>query len=325
MRAAVYERYGPPEVVEIREVPTPAPKAGEVRIRVRVTTVNAGDWRMRSLDLPRGFNLIGRPMIGMRGPRAKVLGVELAGVIEALGDGVTRWNVGDEVIAYPGLKLGAHAEYVVMPADGRIVKKPAGLSFEEAASLCFGGLTALHFLKKADVRAGERVLVNGASGSVGLAAVQLARDMGAHVTGVASGANEALVRSLGAEGFIDYRKHDFTASGETWDVVVDTAGTAPFRRAARVLPRGGRLAIVLGTLGDMLRAPIQSRTTGRRVIGGGAPERVDDMQELVDLAASGRFRAVIDSTYPFERIVDAHRRADSGRKRGSVVVVVHGA
>ena len=325
MRAAVYERYGPPEVVEIREVPKPAPKAGEVLIRVQVTTVNAGDWRMRSLDLPRGFKLLGRPMIGMRGPRAKVLGVELAGTIEAVGDGVTKWHVGDEVIAYPGLKFGAHADYIVMPADGCIVRKPAALSFEEAASLCFGGLTALHFLKKAEVRAGDRVLVNGASGSVGIAAVQLAREMGAHVTGVASGANEALVRSLGAEHFIDYKKQDFVASGETWDVVVDTAGTAPFRRVAPVLRPGGRLAIVLGTLGDMLRAPIQSRTSGRRVIGGGAPERVDDVQELVDLAASGRYRAVIDSTFPFDRIVDAHRRVDSGRKHGSVVVVVHEA
>jgi NADPH:quinone reductase-like Zn-dependent oxidoreductase len=194
--------------------------------------------------------------------------------------------------------------------------------FDQAAAICFGGLTALHFLRKTNVRAGERVLVNGASGAVGVAAVQIARDMGAHVTGVASGANEALVRSLGAERFIDYTREDFADGRDNWDVIIDNAGTAPFARSRRALAKGGRLGIVLGTLGDMLRAPMQSLTSDLNVSTGGSPERVEDMRYLAQLAAEGRVNAVIDSTYPLERIVDAHRRVDSGHKRGSVVVIV---
>ena len=322
MKAAIYERYGGPDVVAVREVPKPAPGAGEVLIRVHATTVSAADWRIRSLDLPRGFGLLARPLFGFFRPRRQILGTELAGVIEETGAGVTSWHAGDAVIAFPGVRMGAHAEYVMMPADGKIVAKPANVSFEEAAALCFGGLTALHFLRLAQVRAGERVLVNGASGAVGVAAVQLARDMGAHVTGVASGANEALVRSLGAERFIDYTREDFTAGAETYDVIVDTAGTAPLSRCLNVLPKGGRLAVVLGTFGDILRAPWQNRTSGRKVFVGSGPEPLEDVRHLAELAAAGRYRAVIDSTYPLERIVDAHRLVDSGRKRGSAVVVM---
>lgn len=321
MKAAVYERYGPPEVVEIRDVPKPAPGAGDVLIRVHATTVNAADWRLRSLELPRGFGVLGRPMLGLRGPRKKILGVELAGVVEEAGADVTRWRVGDAVIAYPGFGMGAHAEYLTMPADGKIAAKPAGIPFEQAAALCFGGLTALHFLRQTRVREGERVLVNGASGAVGVATVQIARDLGARVTGVASGANEELVRSLGAERFIDYTREDFADGRATWDVIVDTAGTAPFARSRRALGPGGRLAIVLGTLGDLLGAPWQSLTSGLKVSGGTGPERPEDIRHLAQLAEEGRIRAVIDSTYPLERIVDAHRRVDSGHKRGSVVVV----
>lgn len=323
MKAAVYERYGPPEVVEIRDVPRPAPAAGEVLIRVHATTVSAADWRVRSLDLPSGFAPLARPMFGFRRPRQPILGTELAGVVEEVGSGVTQWRAGDAVIAFPGFRMGAHAEYIVMPADGRIAAKPANVPFAEAAALCFGGLTALHFLRQAKVREGERVLVNGASGAVGVAAAQLARDMGARVTGVASGANAELVRSLGAERFIDYTREDFADGRETWDVIIDTAGTAPFARSRRALAKGGRLGIVLGTLGDMLSAPWHSLTSGRKVSGGGAPERAEDVRHLAQLAAEGRCRAVIDSTYPLERIVDAHRRVDSGHKRGSVVVIIH--
>ena len=321
MKAAVYERYGPPEVVEIRDVPKPAPAAGEVLIRVHATTVSAADWRLRSLELPRGFGPLARPMFGFRRPRKPILGTELSGVIEHVGADVMQWRVGDAVIAFPGFAMGAHAEYLTMPADGKIAAKPANVAFDQAAALCFGGLTALHFLRQAGVREGERVLVNGASGAVGVAAVQLARDMGARVTGVASGANEALVRSLGAERFIDYTREDFADGRETWDVIVDTAGTAPFARSRRALAPGGRLAIVLGTLGDMLRAPLQSLTSGLKVSGGAAPERAEDVRHLAQLAEQGRCRAVIDSRYPLERIVDAHRRVDSGHKRGSVVVL----
>ena len=322
MKAAVYERYGPPEVVEIREVPTPTPGPGEVLIRVHATTVSAADWRLRSMDLPAGFGLIARPMIGIRGPRRKTLGTELAGIVEQAGEGVTQWHAGDAVIAYPGIAMGAHAEFIVMPADGRLVAKPPSIPYDQAAALCFGGLTALHFLRQTGVREGERVLVNGASGAVGVAAVQLAQVLGAQVTGVASGANEGLVRSLGAHRFIDYMREDITDGGEAYDVIIDTAGTAPFARSRRALAKGGRLGIVLGTFADAITAPLYSLTSGHKVSGGSAPERVEDMRHLAQLAADGRYRAVIDSTYPLQRIVDAHRRVDSGRKRGSVVVTL---
>ncbi len=322
MKAAVYERYGPPEVVEIREVAKPTPGPGEVLIRVHATTVSAADWRLRSMDLPSGFGLIARPMIGMRGPRKKTLGTELAGTIEQVGDGVEQWRAGDAVIAFPGFEMGAHAEYIVMPASGRIVAKPDSVPFDQAAALCFGGLTGLHFLRQTGVREGERVLVNGASGAVGVATVQLAQVMGAQVTGVASGGNEGLVRSLGAHRFIDYMREDFADGRETYDVIIDTAGTAPFARSRRALAKGGRLGIVLGTFMDALTAPWHSLTSGHKVSGGNAPERVDDVAHLARLAAEGRYRAVIDSTYPLDRIVEAHRRVDSGRKRGSVIVTM---
>lgn len=325
MKAAVYERYGPPEVVEVKEIEKPTPKDDEVLIRVRASTVTTGDWRARSLEMPRGFGLMGRLAFGISKPRQPILGTELAGEIEAVGVNVKRFKPGDDVFAFAGAAFGGHAEYRCLRDDRPIVPKPANLTYEEAASLSFGGTTALDFFRRAKLSSGEKVLVNGASGNVGTAAVQLARHFGAQLTGVCSTANLELVRSLGAHRVIDYTKDDFTRDGETYDVIVDTVGTAPYSRCRHSLTQRGRLLAVLGGLGDLLLAPWISLTTSRTVIAGPARERVEDLRELAALAEAGQLKAVIDRRYPLESIVEAHRHVDSGRKRGSVVITMGGS
>jgi NADPH:quinone reductase-like Zn-dependent oxidoreductase len=255
MRAVVCQRYGPPEVLELREVAKPAPKDDEVLIRIHATTVTSGDWRVRSLTVPLGFRTISRLLFGVSKPRQPILGTELAGEIEAVGKAVRKFHVGDQVFAFSGAGMGCYAEYRCMAEGGALAPKPPHLSDGEAAALSFGGTTALHFFRRAKLKSGERVLVNGASGGVGTAAVQLARHAGAEVTGVCSGANVELVRSLGADHVIDYTQDDFTENGETYDVIMDTAGTAPYACSKRSLNRGGRLLVVLGGLPDLLLVP----------------------------------------------------------------------
>jgi NADPH:quinone reductase-like Zn-dependent oxidoreductase len=320
MRAAVYERYGPPEVVAVREVPTPTPKDDEVRIKVRATTVSTGDWRARSLEMPSGFGPFGRLFFGVTRPRQPILGTELSGVVDSVGKAVSAFAVGDEVIAFTDTTMGGHAEYRCIPASGLVVAKPTNLSFEQAAALSFGGMTMLGFYQRGRLAIGERVLVNGASGAVGSAAVQLARYLGAEVTAVCGPSNVELVRSIGADHVIDYSVEDFTANGQTYDVIVDTAGTAPFTRVKRSLTDRGRLLVVLGSFLELLQAPVVGATSKRRVIAGPSIARVEDLHRLVGIAAAGAYTPVIDQAFPLERIVDAHRRVDSGRKRGSVVV-----
>ena len=322
MKAVVYERYGPPEVLELRDLAMPTPADNEIRIRVRATSVTAGDHRVRSLSFPPGFGLIGRLMLGVTGPRQQILGTELAGEVESVGKRVTRFSVGDPVYAYPGAKMGCYAQYTCIPEDGPVAHKPANLSFEQAAVLSFGGATVLDFFRRGALRSGERVLVNGASGGVGTAAVQLAKDLGAEVTGVCSAANVELVKSLGADRVIDYTTDDFTRSGAKYDVIVDTAGTAPPARSKVALADGGRLLLVLAGLSDMLRAPLSSRTGGIRIVAGPAAERPEDVRLLGQLASEGRFTPVIDRSYPLEQIVDAHRYVDRGHKRGNVVITL---
>ena len=231
MKAIVYERYGPPEVLQLKEVDKPTPQDNEVLIKTYATTVTSGDWRVRSLNVPAGFGLIMRLVFGVSRPKQPILGSELAGVIESVGKDVRKFKVGDPVFAFSDAAMGCYAEYKCMAEDGAVVPKPSSLTFEEAAALSFGGTTALDFLRRGNLQSGERVLINGASGSVGTAAVQLAKHFGAIVTGVCSNANVELVRSLGASYVIDYTQEDFTQNGETYDVIVDTVGTAPFSRS----------------------------------------------------------------------------------------------
>jgi NADPH:quinone reductase-like Zn-dependent oxidoreductase len=322
MKAIVYERYGPPDVLRIKEVPKPAPRDNEVLIEIRATTVTSGDWRVRSLDVPTGFGLISRLMFGVFGPRQPVLGTELAGDVEAVGKDVSRFKIGDPVFAFSGAGMGCYAEYKCMPEDGAVALKPANLTYDEAAALSFGGATALHFYREGKLQSREKVLVNGASGGVGTAAVQLARHFGADVTGVCSTANVELVRSLGAQHVIDYTKEDFTKNGETYDVIVETAGTAPFARCKGSLKEQGRLLLVLGGLLDMLQAPWVSMTSRRKVIAGPASERPEDLRFLAELAERGELKPVIDRRYPFEQMVEAHRYVDAGHKKGNVIITL---
>jgi NADPH:quinone reductase-like Zn-dependent oxidoreductase len=323
MKAVVYETYGPPEVLQIKEVETPAPKNNEVLIKIHVATVTSADWRVRSLIVPTGFGLMTRLVFGVSKPRQPVLGSELAGVVAATGKDVSRLKVGDPVFAFSDASMGCYAEYKCMAEDGAMALKPSGLTFEEAAALSFGGTTALSFFKRGKLQPGEKVLINGASGGVGTAAVQLAKHFGAEVTGVCSGANMDLVRSLGASHVIDYTREDFTQSGEKYDVIVDTVGSASFSRSKASLNDGGRLLMVLASLPDMLQIPWTLLTSNKKLIAGPATARAEDLRTLAQLAQAGAFKPVIDRCYPFEKIVDAHRYVDTGRKKGNVVLKLH--
>lgn len=322
MKAIVYERYGPPEVLQLKEVEKPTPKDNEVLIKIRATTVTSGDWRVRSLNVPAGFGLIIRLVFGVSRPKQPILGSELAGVVESVGKDVGKFKVGDPVFAFSDAAMGCYAEYKCMPENGAVALKPSNLTYEEAAALSFGGTTALSFLKRGKLQSGESVLVNGASGGVGTAAVQLARHFGAEVTGVCSSANMKLVRSLGASHVIDYTQQDFTQNGETYDVIVDTTGTAPFSRCKASLKERGRLLMVLGGLPDMLRIPWVLMTSSKKVIAGPASSRAEDLRFLAGLAEAGKFKPVIDRRYPFEQIAEAHRYVDTGRKKGNVVITL---
>mgnify|MGYP003381937953 FL=1 len=322
MKAVVYERYGPPEVLQLQEVDEPTPKDNEVLIKTHATTVTSGDWRVRSLNVPAGFGLMTRLVFGVSRPKQPILGTELAGVIESVGNDVKKFKVGDQVFAFSDTAMGCHAEYKCMPEDGAVALKPPNLTFEEAAALSFGGTTALDFFRRGRLQNGERVLVNGASGAVGTAAVQLAKHFGADVTGVCSTANLELVRSLGASHVVDYTQEDFTQNGETYDVIVDTAGSAPFSRSKASLKEGGRLLMVLGGLPDMLQIPWVSMTSSKKVIAGPAAGRAQDLRFLAGLAEAGEFKPVIDRRYPFEQIAEAHRYVDTGRKKGNVVITL---
>ncbi len=323
MKAAVYRKYGPPDVVKIENVEKPKPKENEVLIKIHATTVTTGDWRARSLTVPEGYGPIARLVFGLVRPRKPVLGSELAGEIEAVGKDVTKFKVGDQIFAYPGLGLGCHAEYRTMPEDGRIVLKPANLSFEEAAAICFGGATALYYLRDmATIQSGEKVLVIGASGAVGSAAVQLAKHFGADVTGVCSAANLELATSIGADRVIDYTKEDFTRNGETYDIIFDAVGVASFAKCTDTLRPGGRLLLVVAGLSQTLNAAWGSKPDNKKVFAGPARNGVEDLLFLKQLIEAGRFKPVIDQSYPLERIVEAHARVETRRKRGSVVIAV---
>lgn len=321
MKAAVVRRYGPPQVVEVEHRPRPTPGRDEVLIRVRASTVSSADWRIRSLSMPYGFALAGRLALGLGAPRQPVLGSELSGDVVAVGASVHTFAAGDAVIAFPGVKLGAHAEYRCMNANAAIVRKPDALSYTAAAALAFGGTTALDFFRRAALQPGERVLVNGASGTVGSAMVQLAVAAGAHVTAVCRGAYVEVMRQLGATRVVDYTQVDFAAEGMRYDVIADTVGNAPYSRVREALAPGGRLLLVLATLPQMLRAPWVNRTSRHRIVVGTAAERVEDLRTLVAMAADGRFTPLIDSSFSLDDIVAAHARVETGRKCGSVLVV----
>ncbi len=320
MRAAVARRFGPPEVVAIEQVPAPSPREGEVRVRLHATTVSIADHRLRAKDLPRGLGYFAIIALGVFRPRKKILGMEGSGVVDQVGEGVTDFAVGDEVIVMNGARFGCHAEYATAKTAGAIARKPAGMSHSDAAALVFGGFTAVSFLNRVKIGPGTEVLVNGASGAVGSAVVQLAAHAGARVTAVCSGGNADLVRGLGAHRVIDYAHEDFAAGDDRYDVIVECVGNAPFDRVRDIIRPGGALLLVISDLRGMLGARGQSRRSGLLVTQEGSGSGASIMRDLVALAEEGAIRPVIDRTYDLDDIVEAHRYVDTGRKRGNVVV-----
>lgn len=322
MSAAVYRRFGGPEVVHIADVPRPRPAAGELLVRVRATTVSAADHRARSRDIPPGLLLPSSLVLGFFRPRCPILGMDVAGDVVEVGDGVDGFRPGDAVLGMLGGRFGGHAEYAILTASDAVTAAPTTLPAAEAVALVFGGLTAQAYLRQAKVGPGTKVLVNGASGAVGTAVIQLAAAAGAEVTGVSSAANHELVRSLGAAHVIDYATDDF-ATGETrYDVVVDCVGNAPVSRVSGVVVPGGAVLLVSANLRSLLAAGGHARRLGITVVTGPGDYRPEDLAHVVGLAERGAFRPVIDRTFSFDEIADAHRFVDRGRKRGNAVVTI---
>lgn len=326
MKAFICEKYGPPEVLKLKEVEKPVPKDDEVLIKVFASTVNAADCNVRGLSyIPPGLGLVAKMMLGFKKPKISVTGSALAGEVEAIGKNVTSFKVGDQVYG-TGPKLGAYAEYACRPENGALALKPKNISFEEAATVPYGALTALYFLRDvARVSSGQKVLVNGASGGVGVYAVQLARYFGAEVTGVCSTRNLKFVKSLGARKVIDYTKDDPAQSAETWDVILDVVvGKTSFSRFKNSLTTKGHYLVVAGGLRDMLQMIRTSFSKGKKVIfgGGSACEKKENLEFLNELIEEGKMKPVVDKTFPFEELVEAHRYTESGSKRGSVAVKI---
>jgi NADPH:quinone reductase-like Zn-dependent oxidoreductase len=326
MRAVVYDRYGPPDVLRLEDVERPVPKDDEVLVKIHAVAVTRADCATREANRRSGLavTLISRSISGLRRPKQRILGSELAGEVEAVGAAVREFAVGDHVFGSTGFKFGAHAEFTCIPESGRIAHKPASMSFEEAAAVSDGALNSLWCLRQADLRKGQRILIFGASGAIGTAGVQLAKYFGADVTAVCNTKNLELVRSLGADRVIDYTQEDFTRNGETYDIIFDAVGKHSFRRCRGSLKRGGiylatdglrNLFLVLWTsrIGDKkVMFPIPPRYTKKDVI---------FLKELIE---AGRYRAVIDRLYPLEDVVDAARYVETEQKTGNVILTING-
>jgi len=327
MKAIVYTKYGPPDVLQLKEVEKPSPKDNEVLIRIHATTVTTGDVNARGFTfVPPGFGPVPRLMFGLRKPKKTILGSDVAGEIEAIGKDVKQFKEGDQVFGSDGNGLGAYAEYVCRPEEGALAIKPANMTYEEAAAIPFGACTALYFLRdKANIQSGQKVLINGASGGVGTAAVQLAKYFGAEVTGVCSTTNLEMVKSLGADKVIDYTQEDFTQSGETYDIIFDmVVGKTSFSGCRNSLKQNGLYLAVAGGLKELIQMLWTSVIGSKKVIFGGglASERKEYLAFLKELIEAGKIKAVIDRRYPLEQTAEAHRYVDKGHKKGNVVITV---
>jgi NADPH:quinone reductase-like Zn-dependent oxidoreductase len=327
MRAVVYDRYGSPAILRLEDVERPVPKEDEVLVKVHATTVNRLDCATRDANRRSGpaVSLLSRLVSGLRRPRRRVLGSELAGEVEAVGVAVSEFAVGDQVFGTTGLRFGAHAEFVCVRESARIAQKPTGMSFEEAAAVSDGALNALWCLRGADLRKGQRILIYGASGSIGTAGVQLARYFEADITAVCTTKNLELMRSLGADRVIDYTQEDFTKNGETYDFIFDAVGKHSFRRCRGSLKRGGRYLATDG-FRNLILALWTSRIGDKRVVFQIPPQSAkQDVLFLKELIEAGRYRAVVDRCYPLEQVVEATRYVETEQKTGNVVLTVSGA
>jgi NADPH:quinone reductase-like Zn-dependent oxidoreductase len=324
MKAIVWTKYGSPDGLQLREIDKPAPGDHEVLIRIVATTVTAGDSEIRRLKFPFMFKLALRIYNGFRTPkRITILGQELAGEIESVGKDVRRFKKGDPVFATTGFGFGAYAEYKCLPEDpkmGVLASKPVNMTYEEAAAVPTAGLEALHFLRRGNIQAGDKVLIIGAGGSIGTFAVQLARYFGAEVTGVDSAGKLDMLRSLGAHRVIDYTQEDFTKSAETYDVIFDVMGRSSFSGSIRSLKQNGRFLLGNPGLSQMVRGRWTSMRSSKKVIMGAASQKNADLLFLKELIEAGKIKSVIDRRYALEQIAEAHRYVDTGQKKGNVVI-----
>ena len=324
MKAVVCEKYGPPEVLQFKEVDKPIPKDNEILIKVHASSVNAADCNVRGLSyIPTGLGLVAKLMLGFKKPKISIIGSVLAGEVESIGKNVIIFKPGDKVFG-TGPEMGAYAEYVCRPENGAIAKLPKNITYEQAAVVPYGALTALYFLRDfAKIKSGQKVLINGASGGVGMYAVQLAHYFDTEVTGVCSTSNLEFVKSLGADKVIDYKEEDITKKDEKWDIIFDmVVGKTSFKRYKKLLTPNGYYLAVAGGINDMLQMIRTSITGGKKVLfGGGADcEKQENLNFIKELIEQGKLKPIIDKTFQFDQIIDAHRYVESGTKKGNIAV-----
>ena len=328
MKAVIWTKYGPPDVLEVREVEKPAPKDDEILIKIYATTVTAGDAEMRSLDFPIYFSPLIRLWRGFLKPKENsIMGTELAGEVEAVGKDVKKFKEGDKVFGAAGMNFGTNAQYICLPEDpdemeGGVAIMPSNMTYEEAATVPFGGREALHFLRLGNLRPGQKILINGAGGSIGTFGVQLAKHYGLEVAAVDSTAKLDMLRSIGADRVFDYTQEDFTQSGEVYDVILDVVGTVSFSRSAKSITPDGTYLLANPLRGQMIRGPWTRMTSSRKVVMQTASGTVEDLIYLRELVEAGTIKTVIDRTYPLEQIVEAHRYVETGAKMGNLVITV---
>ena len=324
MKAVVCTKYGTPEVLQMKEVNKPVPKENEVLIKIFASTVNGADTRIRGAVFPSLFNFPVKLVLGFKGPRKSILGVELAGEIEFVGKNVTRFKPGDHVFASTGASFGAYAEYICIPEKGVMTNKPTNITFEEAAAVPHCALAALHFLRRGKVQKGSKVLIHGASGGIGTFAVQIAKLMGAEVTGVCSTANVDMVKSLGAENVIDYTKDELPSKRVGYDVIFDTVGKGPVKSYIDALnEKGIYLTAVHLELSRIIEGIKATAFCSKKVIGGSAPYTVENLEFLKNTIESGKLKTVIDRRYTLDQMVEAHAYVDTGHKKGHVVISIN--
>lgn len=329
MKAVVYTEYGSPDVLHLKEVEKPTPKDNEIRVKIYAASVGYGDLLARNFKNMRGafnmpslFWLPARIEFGFRKPKRQILGAEFAGEVDAIGKNVTRFKKGDKVFGYPGASFGAAAEYLCIPESGLVALKPDNMTYEEASAVPYGALTALNLLRKVDIQPGQKVLINGASGGIGSAAVQLAKHFGAEVTGVCATPRLAFVKALGADKVIDYTKEDFTQNGETYDLIFDILGKSSFSRCKDSLKQNGRYLLASFKTRQVFRMLWTSRMDSKKVICALSSYKTEDLVFIKTLVEAGTLKTIIDRCYPLEHTADAHRYIEAGHKKGTVVITM---